>query len=110
MRLRGFQSVCFAAAAVLASAVGCAGATKKDSKTGYVTVCEDGATTGSQIGRMRCHRKYDVDERARRDQAFMRHLQSESPRRKDTPPDQRIVSTVRHSGSAAGSYDQNQKQ
>ena len=77
MRLRGFQLVLLAAA--LAGAAGCGGAGNKDSD-GYVTVCEDRALTGSEINRVRCRRKMDVDERRRRDAAFMQKIQNETPR------------------------------
>ena len=118
MRLGGFQPVLFVAA-LLAGAVGCAGAGTKDSKVGYVTVCEDRAMTGSSIGRMRCQRKYDVDERQRRDQRFMEQLQNETARRKivedpidrgSNPTGKLVFSTVRQSGKLAATHGQNRKQ
>lgn len=77
MRLRGFQPIL--CAALLAGTAGCAGDGKKDSD-GYVMVCEDTALTGSEINRVRCRRKVDVEERRRRDRAFMQHMQNETPR------------------------------
>lgn len=65
--------------AVLAGAGGCGGAGNKDSD-GYVTVCEERALTGSEINRVRCRRRMDVDERRRRDAAFMQKIQNETPR------------------------------
>ena len=118
MRLRGFQPVLFVAA-LLAGAAGCAGAGTKDSKAGYVTVCEDRAMTGSSIGRMRCQRKYDVDERQRRDRRFMEQLQNETARRKiveepidrgSNPTGQLVFSAVGHAGNKAATHGRNQKQ
>ena len=87
MRLRGFQLALLAAA--IAGAAGCGGAGKKGSDDRYVTVCEDRALTGSEINRLRCRRKDDVDERKRRDSAFMQRLQNETPRRAvGAPPGQ----------------------
>lgn len=117
MRLRGFQPIILAA--LFAGAAGCAGAGTKDSKAGYVTVCEDRAVTGSSIGRMRCQRKYDVDERQRRDRRFMEQIQSETARRKivedpidrgSNPTGNLVVSTVGPSGNRAATHGQNQKQ
>jgi hypothetical protein len=87
MLFRGFQVALFAAAII--GAAGCGGAGKKDSEDRYVTVCEDRALTGSEINRVRCRRKDDVDERKRRDSAFMQRLQNETPRRQiGAPPSQ----------------------
>ena len=77
MRLPGFQLALLAAS--LAAAAGCGGAGAKDSD-GYVTVCEERALTGSEINRVRCRRKMDVEERRRRDRAYMQHMQNETPR------------------------------
>ena len=66
--------------AVLAGAMGCGGAGPKESD-GYVTVCEERAITGSEINRVRCRRKIDVEERRRRDTAYMQQIQNTTPRR-----------------------------
>ena len=66
--------------AVLSSAASCGGAGTKDSD-GYVTVCEESALTGSEINRVRCRRKIDIEERRRRDSAYMQKIQNETPRR-----------------------------
>lgn len=79
MRPRRFQIVLFAAAA-LAGAAGCGGSGNKASDPQHVTVCSEQAVTGSQIGRMRCHRKIDQEERARRDRRFMEQMQHEKIR------------------------------
>jgi hypothetical protein len=78
MRILGSKIALLVAA--LAGAAGCGGAGNKDSD-GYVTVCEERALTGSEINRVRCRRKVDVDERRRRDAAFMQKIQNETPRR-----------------------------
>lgn len=111
MRLGGFQPVLFVAA-LLAGAAGCAGAGTKESKAGYVTVCEDRAMTGSSIGRVRCHRKYDVAERQRRDRRFMEQLQNETGRRKigEDPSRQLVLSPVGQRGNLAATHGQSQKQ
>ena len=116
MRLRGFLLVLSAAAAF----TGCAGASRKPSDAGYVTVCTDEARTGTFIARTRCERRYDQQERSRRDQAHMQHIQSEmarrkiveeAPRPKPTVPQQRIVfSKVRQGGTLAATHGQSQKQ
>ena len=78
MRRRGFQ-LAFCAIA-LACAAGCGGAGNKADDPQYVTVCSDKALTGSQIGRLRCHRQMDAAERERQDRHRMEKLQHNSVR------------------------------
>ena len=117
MRLRGLHLI-VAAVGALAGSAGCAGS-QKSADAGYVTVCSDEARTGTFIARTRCERRYDQQERSRRDQAHMQHIQSEMARRKiveETPkpkptvPQQRIVlSKVRQSGTLGATQGQSQK-
>ena len=118
MRLRRFQLVLFAAAALAGTAAGCGGS-QKSAKAGYVTVCTEEARTGSLVGRTRCERRYDREERARRDQAQMQHIQSEIARRKivEEPPKPRpqnpqqlVFSPVGQSGNLGATHGQNQRQ
>ena len=104
MRLRGFQLALFAAA--LTAALGCGGVGNKADDPQYVTVCTEQAVTGTHIGRMRCHRKIDEQERERRDRAFMQHILNETNRAKKADL---LLSALRSLGGARASHGQNQK-
>jgi hypothetical protein len=80
MRFRRVQYLLFAAACTLTASAGCA--TSGGKKGMYSVECNDKPLTGSHIGRTKCWRRIDIEERRRRDHASMEKIQFGTARRK----------------------------
>jgi hypothetical protein len=76
MRMLRLDAGLLAAACALALLVGpgCATTQSTEGKR-YVVVCEDKPVTGSHIGRARCYRKTQMDERGESDREQIRRAQ-----------------------------------
>jgi len=86
MRRRRWESLVFAfVCALSATALACTGANQNKAKKDdpYVVVCNEKPMTGSNIGRLRCWKKMDMEERARRDRQSMERIQFNTARPKD---------------------------
>lgn len=80
MRVRVERVVFAVTCALVMSASACATSNQGGGRKTYVVVCDEKAPTGSNIGRLKCYRKTDMDERRARDRAEMERALFDSKR------------------------------